>query len=232
MSDVEWVEIGDARLALGDCLEILPTLGKVDAVVTDPPYGMSFQSNYYGPRACATGHDRIAGDDDDQLLVFACQIPVLHSRYVFCRWDSLGCAPQPRSLVHWVKNNWSMGDLKHEHARQTEQILFWPGPSHFFPTRRPADVVYAARSGNTRHPTEKPVALMTQILGWTMGCILDPFMGSGTTGVACAQLGRRFIGIEIERRYFDIACERIAAAYAQPRLFAEPEPVPTQEAML
>ena len=80
-----------------------------------------------------------------------------------------------------------------------------------------------SRPGNqegSSHSTQKPLALMEWCADKTTGTILDPFMGSGTTGVACANLGRKFIGIEIERKYFDIACERIDAAYAQGRLFA------------
>ena len=208
-------KIGDATLYLGDCREILPTLPKVDAVVTDPPYGMEFQSCYRKAR-----HDPLQGDETAELLSFACRIPVFHSRYVFGRWDSLGKIPMPRSCITWVKNNWSMGDLEHEHARQTEVIFYWPGPGHSFPYKRPTDALSAPRSGNDLHPTQKPVALMENVVRWTAGSVLDPFMGSGTTGVACANLGRKFIGIEIEPKYFDIACERIAAAYAQGRLFA------------
>jgi DNA modification methylase len=70
------------------------------------------------------------------------------------------------------------------------------------------------------HPTEKPLALMEWCVAKTDGGVIDPYMGSGTTGVACANLGRAFIGIEREPKYFDIACERISAAYAQQRLFA------------
>ena len=113
-----------------------------------------------------------------------------------------------------------MGDLEHEHARQTEQLLFYPGPEHRWSALRPTDVIRAARTANISHPTEKPVKLMEVIVNWTIGVVFDPFMGSGTTGVACANLGRKFIGIEIEPKYFDIACERIAGAYAQRRLFA------------
>jgi DNA modification methylase len=76
-------------------------------------------------------------------------------------------------------------------------------------------------SKGRQHPHQKPVTLIESLLAKLPDkTILDPFMGSGTTGVACANLGRKFIGIEIERKYFDIACERIAAAYAQGRLFA------------
>jgi len=209
-------QIGEATLYLGDCLEILPTLEPVDAVVTDPPYGMSFQSGYRTEK-----HKAIANDVSEDLLLWAMRIPVRHSRYVFCRWDNIASLPQQnaRSCITWIKNNWSMGDLEHEHARQTEVALFWPGEGHDFPGKRPTDVVSSQRTGNAEHPTQKPVYLMEQFLGWTRGLVLDPFMGSGTTGVACANLGRKFIGIEIEPKYFEISCERIEAAYAQGRLF-------------
>jgi site-specific DNA-methyltransferase (adenine-specific) len=113
-----------------------------------------------------------------------------------------------------------MGDLDHEHGRQTEVVLFYPGHQHLFPGRRPSDVINAPRTANEHHPTEKPVQLMGAIIKWTSGLVLDPFMGSGTTGVACMNLGRKFIGIEIEPKYFDIACERIENAQRQVRMFA------------
>lgn len=207
--------IVNATLYLGDCREILPTLPKFDSVVTDPPYGMKFQSNNR-----ASKHLEIANDGDSKMLKWACDLSSDHSSYIFCRWDNLlDGVPKPKSLITWIKNNWSMGDLEHEHARQTEVALFYPGPKHLWPGRRPQDVVRADRSLNSYHPTEKPIYLMEVIVGWTIGTVFDPFMGSGTTGVACANLGREFIGIEIEPKYFDIACERIDAAYAQGRLF-------------
>ena len=221
------VRIGDAELWLGDCLEILPTLGKVDAVVTDPPYGMSFRSNHRAVR-----FEGIANDHGGGHLRWACELQPLHSAYVFCRWDNLADVPRPRSAVTWVKNNWSMGDLEHEHARQTELILFYPGPEHDFPVGRPQDVILAPRTGNENHPTEKPVALMRPVVSWTRGTVCDPFMGSGTTGVACAKLGRKFIGVEIEPRYFDIACKRIEQAYAQPDMFIEPPQKMVQEDLI
>jgi len=217
---------GRVTLYLGDCREILPTLGKVDAVVTDPPFGMAFKSNHRRVK-----HSAIAQDDTADALLMACEIPVSHSRYVFCRWDNLRDIPKPRSLVTWVKNNWSMGDLLHEHARQTEVIAFYPGPDHLFPKGRPQDVINAPRTGNDNHPTEKPVSLMEAVVGWTDGMVVDPYMGSGTTGVAAVKLGRRFIGIEIEPRYFDIACRRIEEASKQADLFIEPAPKPVQETM-
>lgn len=222
----ELVQIGDATLYLGDCLEVLPTLPgrSVPSVVADPPYGMGFRSNYRQDK-----HAAIANDSEGACLRWACGLQADHSKYVFCRWDNLSELERPKSVITWVKNNWSMGDLQHEHARQTELIMFWPGPHHFFPKERPQDVVYASRTGNALHPTEKPVSLMERVVSWTDGLVFDPFMGSGATGVACAKLGRKFIGIEIEPKYFDIACKRIEDAYAQPDMFVETTSKPVQE---
>lgn len=202
--------IGDCTLYLGDCLDILPTLEKVGAVVSDPPYGMAFRSNFRTIK-----HSSIANDGNVSHLVSTCAIDAEHSKYIFCRWDNLFDVPKPKSLVTWVKNNWSMGDLEHEHGRQTEVALFYPGPAHDFPRGRPTDVISAPRTGNAFHPTEKPVQLMMAVVEWTRGVVLDPYMGSGTTGVACARGGRPFIGIEIEESYFEIACQRIRDTYRQ-----------------
>jgi DNA modification methylase len=214
MSRVE--TIGRATLYLGDCRDILPTLPLLDCVVSDPPYGMSFQSNHR-----ALQHERIANDDNEDLLLWGCGLQPRHSAYLFCRWDNLFSVPKPKSLITWVKNNWSMGDLEHEHARQTEVALFYPGPEHDFPKSRPTDVIKAPRTGNEHHPTEKPVQLMRAIIEWTRGIVVDPFMGSGTTGVAAVQMGREFVGIELHEPYFDIACRRIEEAQRQGDLFID-----------
>lgn len=219
----EPIIIGPCTMYHGDCLEILPTLaaGLVDAVITDPPYGMAFRSNHRRDRYLP-----IDGDGDERHLLWACGIPASHSRYIFCRWENVSAIPRPKSIITWVKNNWSMGDLNHEHARQTELIAFYAGPSHRWPSKRPTDVVNAARSGNEYHPTEKPVSLMAEVVSWTDGTILDPFMGSGTTGVAAIKEGRQFIGIEIDEGYFNVACRRIERAWedAQCDLFRDVEP--------
>jgi len=219
--------IGDVTLHLGDCLEILPDLGPFGALVSDPPYGMAFRSNHRAER-----HDAIANDNGAEHLLWACGLQPRHSSYIFCRWDNLQEVPKPRSAVTWIKNNWSMGDLNHEHARQTELILFYPGPEHDFPTGRPQDVIIAPRTGNENHPTEKPVQLMRAVIEWTRGIVCDPFMGSGSTGIACANMGRKFVGVEIHEPYFDIACRRIEAAYKQPDMFIERPKPPKQEALL
>lgn len=218
--------IGDCRLILGDCLATLPLLERFDALITDPPYGQEFRSNHRTVR-----HAAIVGDSDDASLIWACNLQPSHSAYVFCRWDNLFRIPKPKSLVTWVKNNWSMGDLDHEHARQTEVAAFYAGPQHFFPKGRPQDVIRAPRTGNDNHPTEKPVQLMRVFVEWTDGVVLDPFMGSGSTLVACARLGRKAVGIEIDPGYFDIACKRIEQAYAQPDFFVERPAPAKQEAM-
>lgn len=205
------VQIGDCTLYLGDCLRVMPFLEGVDAVVTDPPYGMAFQSNYRAEK-----HLKIEGDDDLRLLRWVLDYPAPHSKYVFMRWDNLAGMRKPKSLITWVKDNHSMGDLEHEHGRQTEVCAFFPGPDHAWPGRRPNDVIKCSRTGNENHPTEKPVGLMAAVVAWTRGTVCDPFMGSGTTGVVCAKAGRSFIGIEYEPKYFEIACRRIEEAYRQP----------------
>lgn len=212
----------------GDSMEIMSNLGQFDAIVTDPPYGMAFRSNHRTEK-----HLEIANDRNTDCLQWAVSLPCNHSKYIFCRWDNLSEVIRQKSCVTWVKNNWSMGDLEHEHARQTELAIFYPGPDHFFPKMRPTDVIKAPRTTNEFHPTEKPVQLMRAVIEWTSGHVCDPFMGSGTTGVAAVKLGRNFTGIELEPKYFDIACRRISEALKQPDLFVEPpKPVAKQEAFI
>lgn len=212
--------IGDATLYLGDCLDVMPIVGEYDSIASDPPFGMAFVS---GHRSDHTKHIEIANDKDASMLIWATNLPVRHSAYIFCRWDNLYDVKKPKSFINWVKNNHSMGDLDHEHGRITEGVLFYPGEGHFWPKKRPTDVMYADRTGNELHPTQKPVSLMEQVVSLTSGVVLDPFMGSGTTGVACAKMGRKFIGIELNEKYFDIACKRIEAAYNQPDMFVNIE---------
>jgi len=176
---------------------------KVGAVVTDPPYGMAFQSNYRNVQ-----HNAIAGDGDGSLLMHAIFLDAVHSKYIWCRWDNIPKEPKPKSVVTWAKNNWSMGDLDHEHARQTEVCLFYQGPKHRWNGNRPTDLVHHSRTGNDLHPTQKPTSLMAEVIDWTIGTIFDPYLGSGTTLIAAEQLGRRCYGMEIEPAYCDVIVQR------------------------
>ena len=208
--------IGDATLYLGDCREILPTLGKVDAVVTDPPYGIAhlwkggFSSKHGWGKAKDESITRnewdekpLSGELLDLILAAGKQQIIWGGNYF----------DLPESRCWYVWNKPERG------FTLAEAELAW--------TNR--DSVIRVFDGNRsepdrQHPTQKPVALMSWCVEKTKGEVLDPFMGSGTTGVACANLGRKVIGIEIEPKYFDIACRRIEAAYKQPRLFKD-EPV-------
>lgn len=188
----------------GDCLEIMPQLSKVDLVLTDPPY-MEYQSNYRHLK-----HKRIEKPQNIFVTIRELIEMPLMASYIFSRWDLLYYMPKPKSLIAWVKNNWSMGDLKHEHGRQWEAICFYPNTNHEFNKRIP-DVIHAKRTLNNLHPTEKPIDLLNKIILANKGdIILDPFMGSGTILRAAKDLGRKAIGIEIEEKYCEIAVKRLA----------------------
>jgi len=190
-----------------DCLEGLKQLenNSVDLVITDPPYGMGFVSNYRKIK-----HKAIVGDDSFPLEILEeCFRVAKKAVYVFCRWDNLSELPKPKSVLAWVKNNWSMGDLEHEHGRQWEAIAFYPQEGHKFIKRIP-DVISCDRTGNDLHPTQKPLKLIRTIIHSNKGnLVLDPFMGSGTTAVACKELGRDFIGFEIDKEYVEVANKRL-----------------------
>lgn len=206
--------IGDAVLHLGDCREILPTLGKVDAVVTDPPYGIGFAAQPTRYQR-ANGMERATWDNDRpqdviEDLALRCTETIVWGGNYFA-------LPPTRGWLVWSKtgNAPSMADLEMAwtnmdmNARSFEKSV------------KSASLEKDLQSA--AHPSQKPVALMEWCIGFVSSrTILDPFMGSGTTGVACMKLGRKFIGIEIEPKYFDIACRRIEEAWKQPRLFEEP----------
>jgi site-specific DNA-methyltransferase (adenine-specific) len=257
---VEKVEIGDATLLCGDCLELLPTLGRVDAVVTDPPYGST---------ACSWDHKVELG------LLWTELDRVIHARGAMVFF---GAQPFTSELImsklDWFKYQWvwdkvSKTDFlnaKNKPMREHEDISVFskattansstnrmkynpqgieratrrktnnknvvgyigaPCSSHIDNyacqnANYPGSILRFSNANRTNvaHPTQKPVELLKfLILTYSDhdDTVSDPFMGSGTTGVACIQLGRKFIGIERERKYFDIACERISKEHAQPR---------------
>jgi len=212
--------IGDATLYLGDCLEILPTLGKVDAVVTDPPYGINnekFRSTL--PQTKGMGDRRAIVGDDSTAVVQSMMALCSDAQLVI--W---GANNFPNLLPH--KGRWLCWDKrmcgKADKMLGSSFELAWTSKRTGFDKmiRGMHGGVVNADGGARVHPTQKPIEVMARsVKTFDAETILDPFMGSGTTGVACANLGRKFIGIEIEEKYFDIACERVQAAYAQGRLF-------------
>ena len=229
----EVVTTGNAVLYHGDCLEILPTLPKVDAVITDPPYGVGIK---YGEAY-----------DDSRAGYWEWFIPALERIRACCPlvvfthrnhalkhitgWDWIGVWNKPGAFGARIGNScilphWEPIFMFGIHAAGTKTdytadvFTFNPQPAN-------AGLVGIGRarwedSAITAHPCPKPVAIYERLIkafDQPRGTVCDPFMGSGTTGVACAQLGRKFIGIEIERKYFDIACERIDNAQRQVRMF-------------
>tara|TARA_Y100000310_G_scaffold6431_1_gene7240 strand:+ start:707 stop:1360 length:654 start_codon:yes stop_codon:yes gene_type:complete len=200
----------DVVIYHGDCRDILPTLGPVDLVLTDPPYGMQYHSGHY---KYGNPHAPIEGDNDYPLDILDMCFGVATSAvFAFCRWDNLFQLPVPKSLIVWVKDNWSAGDLEHAYGRMWEAVAFYPQSGHKF-INRPHDVIQVPRVPPTSlsHPTEKPLGLIQRLFMPHEGeTILDPFMGSGTTLRAAKDLGRRAIGIEVEERYCEIAARRMS----------------------
>jgi len=214
------VTIGDCRLLLGDCREILPTLGKVDAVVTDPPYGIGADEN---PVRGSQKHEKKGWDRTrPNKEIFDVMIELSNDQII---WGGNYFTDYLRPTMRWLvwdkmARNFSLADCEFAWTSQ------WKAARIFSYSRG------AANQDGKEHPTQKPIALMSWCLTHipTAQTILDPFMGSGTTGVACAKAGRSFIGIERETSYFDIACERIRKAYAQPDIFVSaPAPQPVQQ---
>jgi DNA modification methylase len=225
--------IGDCELYLGDCMEIMPALEKVQALVSDPPYGIAYahggndNSGIGGGRyATKFAKVKIEGDDvpfDPSNLLsfenvilwggnhFADQLPASSSWLI---WDKRAASGHTNDFAD-CEMAWTNGDGVARVFRH-----HWDG------------MMRASERGIPRvHPTQKPIELMQWCLNFAVGggVVLDPYMGSGTTGVACVKVGRRFFGIEKDSGYFDVACERIRQAYRQPDIFAVAAPAPKAE---
>jgi DNA modification methylase len=207
---VEPVIIGNATLYLGDCRDILPTLGKVDAVVTDPPYGIA--DKWKGGVGHGWGKAREEGElrnewDESTPSIETMQAVAAAGKEVIIWGGNYFELPPSRCWLVWSKpeRNFSLAEAE----------LAWTNRDNVV---RVLD--YARSDPDRLHPTQKPVGVMRWSIAKTKGAtILDPFMGSGTTGVAAVQMGRKFIGIEREPKYFDIACKRIEDAQKQGDLF-------------
>jgi len=214
------VTIGDCTLYLGDCMEVMAGLPRVDAVVTDPPYGIGANKQTLG--AGKKKFER--GDDWDK---FAPEIArILKAGDKACIWGGNYFADQLP-----VTNDWLVWHKKNDGLSFSECELAW---TNFGKQTR--HISHHWGGEEKEHPTMKPLRVMEWCLSQIpqSRTILDPFMGSGTTGVACVKAGRPFIGIEREESYFNIACRRIADAVARPDLFIEAARAtePKQEALL
>lgn len=221
------------ELHLGDCLEVMRTMPdkSVDAVITDPPYGIGYQS---ARRIDTERFDIICGDNDLNFgwIIEAKRIAKDSGcLFCFCRWDTERqffdaldeAGWNIQSQVIWDRGVHGLGDLRRQFAPMHDNALFCTAKDYEFPGSRPKSVYRVDRlsADKLEHPTQKPHGLMQRIIidtaarGWT---ILDPFMGSGTTGVACVQTGRNFIGIEIDPTYYAIAERRIKEVRQQMKL--------------
>jgi site-specific DNA-methyltransferase (adenine-specific) len=222
-----------ATLYLGDCMEVLPTLkkGSADLLVTDPPYGVSYRSNMRTER-----FDAIAGDDspDIALSALAVSMRVLRAfrhAYVFGftpeQLENIMQLSKPVELI-WDKENIGMGNLSTPWAPQHERLTFGAyvpsaanrrdGKSSLSARMRKGSVLRVPRKNSRsvkNHPTEKPVALLSQLIE-SSSCVgdtvLDPFMGSGSTCVAAILAGRKTVGIELDHGYTETAVARVREA--------------------
>ena len=220
MSRIE--TIGAATLYLGDCREVLPTIGRVDAVVTDPPYGVNGGSGTKGLASAKTKYAATDWADTPNYIAEVCApmvaaalaiatrglvFPGAPNAFKYPHPTDMGCVYQPAAIG---MSKW---------GRVTFQpVLFYGKDPRAGLTIQPIHYINTERSEDCGHPCPKPLGLMK----WAVRrasldneIILDPFMGSGTTGVACVKTGRKFIGIELDRGYFDIAVKRIEKAIAE-----------------
>lgn len=227
-------QIGDCTLYNADSREVLPLIAAVDLVVTDPPYGIAYVTAF---RHVSDAPAMLQNDDVAPIDTVAPMMRALKDTgaiYLCTRYDvsepwrmAIAAAGGTlKTAIVWDKTNHTAGDLEGDYGAQTELILFAHKGRHKLRDGRDVNLWRIPRPTFGSHPTPKPVDLMGRAIrnssdrGQT---VLDPYMGEGPTGVACVKLGRKFIGIEIEPKYFDTACRRIEAAYAQPDMFVEAE---------
>jgi DNA modification methylase len=202
-------------LYCGDCREILPGLGKVDAVVTDPPYGIGIAANPVRQKHAKSDWDNAPPDATTFDLIRR-----VSSDQIIWGGNYFGM-PASQGFLIWDK-------------KQPEDFSLAMCEMAWLSKQQPAKIWrQSVLSYEKHHPTQKPVPLMEWCIRLVGAqTILDPFMGSGTTGVAAVNLGRKFIGVEKHEPYFEIALRRVSEALKQPDMFIEKPKPAKQEAML
>jgi DNA modification methylase len=220
--------IEQCTLYLGDCLEVLPSLGKATAIVTDPPYGINQANGMGGGGTDASGRYKrkpktYAGSWDDvrpSEQAFSLLLSAGHRHIIWGGNYFADYLPPSGRWLFWDKLNsmpsYSDGEMAWSSldGNSVKKFTYC------------SNGLASKRDGERQHPTQKPVALMSWCLSFLPAgsSIMDPFMGSGTTGVACVKAGMPFVGIERDETYFEIACQRIRNAHAQSDFFAAPMP--------
>ncbi len=226
----EPVVIGSARLYLGDCMEILPSLAPVDAVITDPPFGVGNFVQVTG-RLRGRGEGRAAAVDWNESPPpeqFFRLLQAKSKHRIIWGANFFNCFEDRGGAIVWDKRqsmpNFSKADIAScTHFQKTEVVTI------------PWTNFTVAREAETDHPCERPVSLYEWCIDYLPAhkSVLDPFMGSGSVGVACLRMGKSFVGIERDERHFENACERISNALRQPPLvFAEALGQMEQETLL
>lgn len=205
----------------GDCLELMKEIPdkSIDLILTDPPYGMNFQSNFRKEKYKKINNDENLLWIDDFLKESYRVLKDNTCIYIFCSWHNVDIFKKNiekyfkiKNIIIWVKNNTSMGDLKGSYAPKYEMIIFAHKGRRLMNGFRYPDVIEAKRTNNKLHPTQKPIELLEKFIMASSNendIVLDPFTGSGSTGVACQNTNRNFIGFELDEKYFEIAKERL-----------------------
>lgn len=220
-----------------DCMDIIPHLSGIDACVCDPPYGIDYgkAGGFKASHGWGAWRENVAWDKErPSPEVFSAIRGVSRDQIIWGGNYFADLLPPTMQWLIWDKGQrgFSLADFEMAWSSQHKAArIFQYGRGNekgFAPKSKEKQEFLSA------HPTQKPVEVMSWCLGFLPDAetILDPFMGSGTTGVACVQLGRKFIGIELEPKYFDISCRRISDELKRPRLsLGEPPPAPKQEAL-